>query len=240
MKLAVLMILYIISSSPSEGSENCEEINAKFYWFNSLVNETTILNDNEEKRIWYVNKDRSKCYISNQREINSPGTIYTGYVMALEELGSDFNPDNIAKIEKITGIAFEDSDQFDNWFNKNRNNFFWSFEKNRLTVLPNGFRCQKITAAGGKLYWFNYSLGTVVNMDTSSDKRLWSDATDGTKCFISPLSEINDQKNQILGFKLALNHVGSKSDEFRRQIIERFKLLTNNNTALLGELNEYN
>ena len=239
MKTVLLITLFFISTSIVYGLENCKEvkdINGKYYWYYSIVSETSVIGDGNEDRIWYVNTDPSLCYNSKQTEINSPGTIYTGYIMALRELGKNLNSDNRSKIKKITGINFKDTDQFNRWFDRNSNKFFWSFEKNKIVVLENGFRCKKITNSGGKLYWFNYSLGAVVDMDTSSDKRLWSDAVDKTKCFISPLEEINDQNVQLQGFRLALEHIGSGNDEIRQQLINRFKLLTSNNRLLMNEL----
>lgn len=240
MRLIVfLVIFYFMILCPLKGQENCEElINAggKYYWFNSIVSGTSILKENNEVRIWYVNSGPGKCYESKQSEINNPATIYSGHIMALRELGEDINPANLAKIKKITGISFKDSDQFKHWFNLSRNNFFWSFEKNRIIVLENGFRCEKITPAGGKLYWFNYSLGAVKDMDTSADKRLWSDAVDNSKCFISPLSEINDKKIMISGFKLALKHVANSNEKLKQRIIDIFIILTNNDRQMVMEI----
>ena len=178
MKIFFFVTFYLLTLSTVHGLEKCKEINnteGKYYWFNSIVFETSIIDDSKDIRIWYINSDPSRCYKSTQNEINSPGTIYIGHIMALRELGNDFNSENRIKITKITGISFKDSKQFNDWFNMNSNKFFWSFEKNKIIVLENGFRCGEITPVGGKLYWFNYSLGAVKDMDTSSDKRLWSD-----------------------------------------------------------------
>ena len=238
-----LATFYILIHYPAQGQEYCEELiktGGKYYWFNSAVSGTSILMEDKELRIWYVNSGPGICYESKQSEINNHATIYTGNIMALKELGSDNNPANLAKIKKITGISFKDSDQFKHWFNLSRNNLFWSYEKNRIIVLENGFRCEKITSAGGKLYWFNYSLGAVKDMDTSADKRLWSDPVDNIKCFISPLSEINNHEIMISGFKLALKHVGSSNEKLKQRIIDIFIILTNNDRLMVMEIMDTN
>jgi len=238
MKFLLLFIsIFLFLINPLYAVENCKEtkdIGGKFYWYNSAVHGTSISSEDNEKRIWYINTDPAVCYKSLQAQINNPALIYSGYVMALKNLGDENSANNLIIIKKLTGITFNDSGQFNRWFDKNSANFFWSFEKNRIVVLENGFRCNQINPAGGKLYWFNYFLGSVKDMDTSPDKRLWSSVGDDTTCFISLLIEINNRQIIEESYQLALNYIGTLNDEMEKQIINRFKKINVNKLIETG------
>ena len=234
-----LIIIFLMLSFTSRAEPSCEKIEpleGKDFWYQSIVSRTVIVEDGELYRTWYSGGDSIKCFRTKQTDINSPVAIYSGNVMALEKLGGNFSKENIKKIRKITGILFEDSKEFNDWYEANRNNFFWSFEKNRLTVLESGFICKQIVPMGGRIYWFNYAVGSVEDLDTSSDSRLWRDISDKTKCFVSPLNEINNESNQLAGFQFALSHIGKYDEDIRNRIIGNFRKVTGNNRSKMSEL----
>lgn len=238
MKLFILATLCFIPIGTAYGYQNCKETMhaaGKYYWYSSIISVTTILNDSREKRTWYINSNASICFTTTQAEISSPSAVNSGYLRALKSLAGDFTSENREKIKTITGRYFKDSNEFQKWLDINANRFFWSFEKNRITVLDDGFRCGKITVIDGKLYWFNYSFGAVRDMDTSPDKRLWSDSEDSTKCFITPLNEINDNGNILEGFKLAIKYAGN-NETVKKEIIKKFDIITGSNRELRREI----
>lgn len=240
-KITLIILLFFISSNFAYPKDQCSEtvkVQGYSYWLKDISDGTSIISDDENERKWFSLSNPAKCYISLQSEINNPGSRFWGYVKALELLGDDFRQENLFKIKKLTGLEFSNQKQLKYWLESNRKNLFWSFERNKLIVLKDGFNCKQIQPSNGKLYWFNYSIGSVKNMDTSARDRLWSNLKDDSQCFITPLNEINDRATMLESFKESLESLDTDNDEDVQEIFYKLKIITGKDFGSIYEINE--
>ena len=210
----ITFILFVVFNSSDSYSE-CKDYIIKrgdSFWYHEIVNNTSVIDDNETERFWKTSSDVNNCYISSQKEINDPTLRFLGYLNALWKLSERLDTDSLFKTKQLTGIEFSSSEQMQNWLRENRSNLFWSFERNKMILLKGGFTCRGVKPASGTTYWKKLALKSLDNMDTSSTQRLWRGKHNHSNCYITSMESINNKYDRLSGYNGAVKSIISHND----------------------------